>query len=102
VRRRFGCDSLATTVLHGDHGSRIKHSRSVGDEDIVDHYSAMFAIKSSQIDTGYTDHLEPLQNLLARAAKVTPPVTEDQVYLLDKRYGAMQKRVIDKAMWMRM
>ena len=62
----------------------------------------MFAIKGPQIDAGYTDHLEPLQNLLARSAKVTPPVTEDQVYLLDKRYGAMQKRVIDKAMWMRM
>jgi len=106
--RAAGVLDGATIVLHGDHGSRIsihdplaELQSEVSDEDIVDHYSAMFAIKGPQIESGYTDRLEPLQNLLARMMKETPPVAENYVYLLGKRHEVMQKRTINKAMWTR-
>lgn len=107
--RTAGVLDSATVVLHGDHGSRIslydplaEYRDEVSDDDVVDHYSAMFAIKSPQVDAGYSAELQPLQNLLAGLMQHPPPVDENRVYLLDERYGPMYQLAIDGATWTRM
>ena len=58
----------ATIVLHGDHGSRIsagRYAEDVSDRDIIDNYSAFFAIRRPGVDAGIDERSASVQGLIA-------------------------------------
>lgn len=58
----------ATIVLHGDHGSRISAGRlaeNLSDRDMIDNFSALYAIRGRGIDPGYDQRIISVQRLTA-------------------------------------
>ncbi|MDH3451229.1 MAG: hypothetical protein OEN20_02335 [Gammaproteobacteria bacterium] len=99
----------ATVASHGDQGSPIslhdplaEFQNDLNSDDIVDRYSAMFATKVPGVALGYTRIPEPSPNLVAPLLRVRPPVGENHVYLLDKRYRQMPRPAIDASVWRRL
>jgi hypothetical protein len=62
----------ATIIIHGDHGSRIALAASnrmyadlLTDADLVDTYSALFAVHGRRFDSGYDTSFRSIQALFA-------------------------------------
>lgn len=79
----------ATVIIHGDHGSRIAlrdpiigYRDEATKTDYIDSFSTLFAIRSPDIETGYSSELQPLPNLIAEHLLAVPvPMDETTVYL---------------------
>jgi len=78
-----------TIIIHGDHGSRITlrdpiiaYRDQATKIDYVDAFSTLFAIRSPEIEPGYSSELQPLPNLIAEYVFGIPaPMEEQTVYL---------------------
>jgi hypothetical protein len=58
----------ATIVIHGDHGSRISAGQffeNVSDRDLIDNYSALYAIRGPSVASGYDERMTSVQRLTA-------------------------------------
>jgi hypothetical protein len=62
----------ATIIIHGDHGSRIRVTRpiyetrnKISSEDLLDSYSTLFAVKSSQNDPIYSQNVLSLNQIFS-------------------------------------
>ena len=70
--RRTGLWERATIILHGDHGSRItlrdpspQHLDALSPRDLIDSYSALYAIRSPELTPGYDVRMASIQDLYA-------------------------------------
>ncbi|MDH3531766.1 MAG: hypothetical protein OEO82_02495 [Gammaproteobacteria bacterium] len=79
----------ATIIIHGDHGSRITlrdpiiaHRDAASRRDYIDSFSTLFAIRSPDLEPGYSSELQALPNLIAtHAFGNPPPMAQHTVYL---------------------
>jgi hypothetical protein len=79
----------ATIIIHGDHGSRITlrdpiiaNRNQATIIDYVDSFSTLFAIRSPELEPGYSSQLQPLPNLIAEHLFGIPaPMDKQTVYL---------------------
>ena len=58
----------ATIVIHGDHGARISagmYFESLSERDLIDNYSALYAIRGASIPAGYDGRMTSIQRLTA-------------------------------------
>ena len=80
----------ATVIVHGDHGSRITIADPIKpmmnylrNEDYIDSFSTLFAIRSSETIPGYDNKLSAIQSLFSELVLQNEPITDDaSVYLL--------------------
>ena len=79
----------ATIIIHGDHGSRITlrdpiiaYRDQATKIDYVDSFSTLFAIRSPEIEPGYSSRLRPLPNLIAEHILRMPAPMDDQTVFL--------------------
>ncbi len=86
----------AIIILHGDHGSRIARHLVldsqidlVSDQDVIDSYSTLFAIRLPEVQPGYDRDLRSIQALFAEFALGRPlPEERAEVYATPARRGA--------------
>jgi hypothetical protein len=79
----------ATIIIHGDHGSRITlrdpiiaNRNQATIIDYVDSFSTLFAIRSPELEPGYSSQLQPLPNLIAEHLfRIPAPMDKQTVYL---------------------
>lgn len=81
--RKAGILEQATVIIHSDHGSRLSRIAAIGananrltDQDIVDNYSTLFAIKSPTLKAGYERRMQSIQSLFAEVV-LGRPISED-------------------------
>lgn len=92
----------ATIIVHGDHGSRIPLSKMDGafsaqfsDTDMIDSYSALFAVRTPGLAAGYDRSLRSIQALFAEIVLKRPFAVETRdVFFRTKKGRDMGKRFI--------
>jgi hypothetical protein len=94
--RDRGIFEAATIIVHGDHGSRITIHDPVSESadqltprDLIDAYSALFAIRIPGIAEGYDTRMRSVQDLFGEYVLNLPPKKlSNRVYLApNERYG---------------
>ncbi len=94
--RERGIFETATIIVHGDHGSRItihdpvfENTDRLSPRDLIDAYSALFAIRIPGIAGGYDTRMRSVQDLFGEYVLNLPPKKlSNRVYLApSERYG---------------
>lgn len=81
----------ATIVFHGDHGARIsagQFAESQSDRDMIDNYSALYAIKRPDIEPGYDTRQVSIQRLTAEYFSGNTPAElgpDNQIVVIDSK-----------------
>ena len=87
--RERGIFETATIIVHGDHGSRItihdpvfENADRLSPRDLIDAYSALFAIRIPGISGGYDTRMRSVQDLFGEYVLNLPPKkVSNRVYL---------------------
>ncbi len=96
VLRDRGIFETATIIVHGDHGSRItihdpvfESAGQLTSRDLIDAYSALFAIRIPGVVGGYDTRMRSVQDLFGEYVLDLPPKqVRNRVYLAPtERYG---------------
>lgn len=91
----------ATIVVHGDHGSRLSSTmfaETMSQRDMIDNYSALFAIRAPSVDPGYDMSHVSIQHLAAQFLSGIPATSlapESGTVAMDSRE---EGKVITKKM----
>jgi hypothetical protein len=94
--RDRGIFDRATIIVHGDHGSRItihdpvfENAERLSPRDLIDAYSALFAIRIPGVAAGYDKRMRSVQDLFGEFVLDLPPKqVRNRVYLAPtERYG---------------
>lgn len=88
--QKIGVYETATIIIHGDHGSRIAlaapnrlYGDLLSDTDLVDLYSALFAVHGPGFDSGYDTNLRSVQALFAEMILEQPLMQEPNRVVLN-------------------
>jgi hypothetical protein len=83
----------ATVIVHGDHGSRITirdpiiaYRDQATKSDYIDSFSTLFAIRTPELEPGYSPELQPLPNLFAEHIFKLPAPMDEQILYLRKNH----------------
>jgi arylsulfatase A-like enzyme len=94
--RDRGIFDRATIIVHGDHGSRItihdpvfENAERLSPRDLIDAYSALFAIRMPGVASGYDTQMRSVQDLFGEYILSLPPKElGNRIYLApSERYG---------------
>lgn len=94
--RKRGIFEAATIIVHGDHGSRItihdpvfENAGQLTPRDLIDAYSALFAIRAPGVASGYDTRMRSVQDLFGEYVLGLPPKKPGNgIYLApSERYG---------------
>ena len=80
----------ATIVIHGDHGPRIsagQYVEGLSDRDMIDNYSALYAIRRPGTESGYDSRKVSVQRLTAEyfSAEGAELGPDDPTVVIDSR-----------------
>lgn len=86
----LGILKTATVIIHGDHGSRlwlvpsrIQNAARVSDQDIIDGFSTLFAVRTPTLRPGYDRRMRSIQSLFAEIGLGRPALDDHQDIFLE-------------------